>query len=132
VIEPPATPQHVTIAEPMAASEAISDLPLLDYDARSPAYIVASLRGFSQRELQAVDLHESENGNRAEIRDRIAELSGSEPWIGYDGQETSVIMRFVRKAGTAQAREVHAYERTHRDRGGIVAAAEKRLASRPA
>jgi hypothetical protein len=116
----------------VAAIEAVSDLPLLDYDSRSPAYITASLRGFSQRELRAIDAHESQNADRPEIRERIADLVCDEPWIGYDGQTTEVIQAFLRKSGSAQAREVHAYERAHRDRSAIVAAADKRFITKPA
>jgi hypothetical protein len=125
------SPQHVTVPATVAA-EAVSDLPFLDYDAHSADYIVASLRGLSQRELHAIDVHERQNSNRAEVRDRVAELTCDEPWIGYDGQDPEVIMRFLRKSGSSQAREVHAYERAHRDRAGIVEAASKRFVSRPA
>jgi hypothetical protein len=92
----------------------VSDLPLLGYDSRSATHIIASL------------------ADRPEIRERIAELVCDEPWIGYDAQSTEVIMRFLRKSGSSQAREVHAYERAHRDRGGIVSAADKRFVTRPA
>jgi len=132
VIDPPSLPQHITAPGPVAAAEAVSDLPLLDYDSHSAAYIVASLRGLSQRELRVLDVHESQNADRSEIREHIAELTCDEPWIGYDTQDVEVIMRFLRKSGSAQAREVHAYERAHRDRAGIVSAADKRFITRPA
>jgi len=125
-------PQHVTVPATVAGAEAVSDLPFLDYDSHSADYIVATLRGLSQRELHAIDTHERQNANRAAVRDRVAELTCDEPWIGYDGQDVKVIMRFLRKSGSSQAREVHAYERAHRDRGGIVEAASKRFISRPA
>jgi hypothetical protein len=132
VIDGTSLPQHITAPGPVAATEAVSDLPLLGYDSRSAAYITASLRGLSQRELRAIDAHESQHSDRPEIRERIAELVCDEPWIGYDAQSTEVIMQFLRKSGSSQAREVHAYERAHRDRGGIVSAADKRFITRPA
>ena len=127
-----ALPQHVTVAQPVALAETAFELPLVDYDAHSAAYIVASLRGLSQSELRAVDQHELRSANRIEVRDRVAELMGDEPWIGYDGQDVQTITQFLGKSGSAQAREVHAYERAHRDRAGIMQAAQKRLASKPA
>jgi hypothetical protein len=131
VIDRTPQPQHVTVTEPMAAAEAVSDLPLLGYDSHSVGYIIAALRGLSQRELRDIDAHEAQSADRAEIRDRIAELTCNEPWIGYDTQEVDVIVRFLRKSGSAQAREVHAYERAHRDRAGVVSAADKRFISKP-
>lgn len=128
----PTLPQHITDPVPLAATEWVSDLPLLDYDSHSAGYIAAGLRGFSQRELRAIDAHESQNADRSEIRDRIAELTCDEPWIGYDTQDVDVIKRFLRRSGSAQAREVHAYELAHRDRADIVAAADKRFITRPA
>jgi hypothetical protein len=132
VIDGPSLPQHITAPGPVAATEAVSDLPLLGYDSRSATHIIASLRGLSQRELRAIDAHERQGADRPEIRERIAELVCDEPWIGYDAQSTEVIMRFLRKSGSSQAREVHVYERAHRDRGGIVSAADKRFVTRPA
>ena len=132
MIDRSSPPQHITTLAPVAATEAISDLPLLDYDSHSVGYIAAALRGLSQRELRAIDVHESQHADRSEIRDRVAELTCDEPWIGYDTQNVEVITQFLRKAGSAQAREVHAYERAHRDRAGIVAAADKRFITRPA
>ena len=131
MIDRSSLPEHITGPGPEAAAEAVSDLPLLDYDAHSAGYIVASLRALSQSELRAIDAHESQNADRSEIRERISELTCDEPWIGYDTQDVAVIMRFLRKSGSAQAREVHAYERAHRDRAGIVSAADKRFITRP-
>lgn len=125
-------PQHITAPATVATTEAVSDLPLLDYDAHSADYITASLRSLSQSELRTIDAHESQNANRPEIRDRIAELTCDEPWIGYDRQDVEVIMAFLRKSGSAQAREVYAYERAHRDRAGVVSAADKRFITKPA
>lgn len=132
MIDSSSLPQHITTPGPVGAIEAVSDLPLLDYDSHSAGYIIASLRGLSQRELRAIDVHESQNADRSEIRDRIAELTCDEPWIGYDTQDVEVIIRLLRKSGSAQACEVHAYERAHRDRAGIVSAADKRFITRPA
>ncbi len=132
MIDRTSMPEHITAPGPVAATEAVSDLPLLDYDSHSPGYITAALRGLSQRELRQIDAHESQHADRSEIRDHIAKLTCDEPWIGYDTQDVEVILRFLRKSGAAQAREVHAYERAHRDRAGVVSAADKRFITRPA
>jgi hypothetical protein len=110
----------------------VAELPLSDYDARETEDIIASLPGLGQRDLRAIDIHESLNANRAVIRDRIIELTGDEPWVGYDRQASEAITHFLGRSSAHQARDVHAYERAHRDRPDILSAASTRLRQQPA
>ena len=57
---------------------------------RPPTSIAAKLNGFSQRELRMIGAYEAKHENRATITDRIAELTGEEPWSGYDEQTVDV------------------------------------------
>ena len=60
------------------------DLPITDYDKQSAQDIASKLKGFSQRELRTIDAYERKHENRATITDKIANLTGDEPWSGYD------------------------------------------------
>ena len=62
------------------------DLPLQNYDRQRATAIAAKLTAFSQHELRVIRAYEAEHEQRAVELDRIAELSASEPWAGYDDE----------------------------------------------
>jgi hypothetical protein len=103
------------------------DLPIADYDKLSAEEIASRLKGFTQRDLRKIDAYERKRQNRATITDRIAALAGEEPWAGYDEQSVEGIQRALREAGKPVAREVREYERGHKDRAGVIAAADQRI-----
>jgi hypothetical protein len=105
-----------------------SDLPIADYDQQTAGDIASRLNGFSQRELRLIDAYERKHGNRATITDRIAKLVGDQPWAGYDEQDVDAVASKLRTVGSDTAREVKRYERDHKDRAGVMQAADKRLA----
>ena len=105
-----------------------SDLPIADYDRQTAGDIASRLKGFSQRELRLIDAYERKHGNRATITDRIAKLVGDQPWAGYDEQDVDAVASKLRTVDSDTAREVERYERDHKDRAGVMQAAEKRLA----
>jgi hypothetical protein len=104
------------------------DLPIADYDKQSAEDIAARLKGFSQRELRLVDAYERKHGNRATITDRIAKLVGEQPWAGYDEQDVDAVASKLDAVDSDTARRVKRYERDHKDRAGVIQAADKRLA----
>ncbi len=104
------------------------DLPIKDYDKQSAADIAGKLKGFSQRELRLIDAYERKHENRSTITDRIASLSGDEPWAGYDEQGVEAIEKALSEANDELARTVRSYERDHKGRTGVIDAAERRLA----
>jgi hypothetical protein len=104
------------------------DLPIADYDKQSAEDIAARLKGFSQRELRLVDAYERKHGNRATITDRIAKLVGEQPWAGYDEQDVDGVASKLDAVDSDTARKVKRYERDHKDRAGVIQAADKRLA----
>src|SRR5512144_2852043 len=78
------------------------DLPIADYDKQTADDIASKLKGFSQRELRMIGAYEIKHNNRATITDRIAKLTGEEPWSGYDEQSVDAIGH-----GTGRRRHCH-------------------------
>ncbi len=106
-----------------------ADLPIKDYDKQSAADIAGKLKGFSQRDLRLIDAYERKHENRATITDRIASLSGDEPWPGYDEQGVEAIEKALSEADGELAGAVRGYEREHKGRAGVIEAAERRSAN---
>ena len=113
------------IAGAMATEE---DLPIAGYDDRTADDIASRLKGFSQRELRTIDAYERKRGNRATITDRIAKLLGEQPWAGYDEQDVDAVAAKLNSVDSDTARQVKRYERDHKDRAGVIQAADQRLA----
>ncbi len=104
-----------------------ADLPIADYDKQQADDIAGRLKGLTQRELRMIDAYERKNQNRATILDRVASLSGDEPWSGYDEAGVDGVTGALRTADVATVREARTYERAHKDRAGVIEAADKRL-----
>src|ERR1700741_3214817 len=102
------------------------DLPIADYDKRTADDIAARLNGFTQRELRLIDAYERKHENRATITDKIAKLTGEEPWSGYDEQSVDAITTALDDTDALTAQEVEAYEREHKGRAGVIDIAHKR------
>ena len=103
------------------------DLPIADYDKQTAEDIASRLNGFSQRELRMIDAYERKRENRATITDKIAKLTGDEPWSGYDEQSVDAITTALNDTDALTAREVKTYERDHKSRSGVIETAEKRI-----
>jgi SpoVK/Ycf46/Vps4 family AAA+-type ATPase len=103
------------------------DLPVKDYDKQTAADIAAKLNGFSQRELRMIDAYERKHQNRATITDKIAKLSGEEPWPGYDEQSADAVAKAIAGADHETARAVRSYERSRKNRAGVIEAADQRV-----
>ena len=101
------------------------DLPIADYDKQTAEDIAAKLKGFSQRELRMIGAYELKHQNRATITDKIAKLTGDEPWSGYDEQSVDAITTALADTDSATARKVLAYERDHKDRAGVLHSADR-------
>lgn len=103
------------------------DLPIKDYDRQTVEEIAGRLKGFSQRELRMIDAYERKRENRTTITDKIAKLTGEEPWSGYDEAGVDGITRAMTDTDAETARKVRTYEREHKDRAGVIAAADARI-----
>jgi uncharacterized protein (UPF0335 family) len=106
------------------------DMPIKDYDKQTAADIAAKLNGFSQRELRMIDAYERKHENRATITDKITKLSGEEPWAGYDEQSVDAIANVLRRGDHETARAVRSYERSRKNRTGVIEAADLRVVSK--
>jgi len=103
------------------------DLPIADYDKQTAEDITSKLSGFSQRELRMIDAYERKRENRATITDKIAKLTGEEPWSGYDELSVEAVGRELYTRDTDTAERVRRYERDHKDRSGVIETAEKHI-----
>ena len=103
------------------------DLPIADYDKQTADDIAARLKSFSQRELRLIDAYERTHENRATITDRIAKLTGEEPWSGYDEQSVDAITTALRDTDDDTTAAVRTYERERKNRAGVIQAADQRL-----
>ena len=103
------------------------DLPIADYDKQTAGDIAGRLKGFTQRQLRMIDAYERKHENRATITDRIAKLTGEEPWSGYDEQSVEAVSSALYERDTDTAERVRSYERDHKDRSTVLDAAAKRI-----
>jgi hypothetical protein len=103
------------------------DLPIAGYDEHNAEDIASRLKGFTQRELRTIDAYERKRENRATIIDRVAKLLGEQPWAGYDEQSVDAVTSRLNEVDTETARLVRRYERDHKDRVGVIQAAERRI-----
>jgi len=65
------------------------------------------------------------------LTDRVAKPLGEQPWPGYDEQDVGAIATRVDHGDVDTARQVKRYERDHKDRAGVVHAAERRIDRSP-
>ena len=105
------------------------DLPIKHYDKQSAEEIAGKLKGFSQRDLRTIDAYERKHDNRATITDKVAKLTGDEPWSGYDELSVEAITKAVHDGDEEHAKQVRAYERDHKGRSGVLEAAGRRIDS---
>jgi len=100
------------------------DLAITGYDKLTAAEIVEKLGDLSQIDLAKIDSYERKNENRTTILSRITSLRGSEPWPGYDELSVEEIRSVLDEGDEARMRRVRSYERTHKNRVGVLSATE--------
>ncbi len=122
----------ITQAEGRAkgAVAAQADLAIARYDDRTADEIIGRLTDLSQIELAKVDTYERKNENRTTVLDRISVLRGDEPWASYDELSVAEVAKAVRAADDDTVGTVVSYERAHKNRAGVLKAAERDLASK--
>ncbi|MBA2350050.1 MAG: DUF892 family protein [Solirubrobacterales bacterium] len=101
------------------------DLAIARYDSLTVEEIGTRLPGLSQIELLKLDTYERAHENRTTVTDRVKTLTGDEPWPGYDEQTVSEITKALVAADDGLADSVRSYERSHKDRAGVLKAAQK-------
>jgi ferritin-like metal-binding protein YciE len=101
------------------------DLAIARYDTLTAEEIVGRLAELSQIDLAKVDAYERKNQDRTTILSRIMSLRGDEPWAGYDELTAAEVQAVLSEGDDERAKQVRTYERAHKDRAGVLIAAER-------
>jgi len=99
------------------------------YDKLTADEIAGKLSDLSQIDLAKIDAYERKNQNRTTILNRVSMLRGNEPWAGYDELTAEEVQAVLSEGDADRAQEVRAYERSHKNRAGVLKAAERELAN---
>ena len=102
-----------------------NDLAIARYDTLTADEVVARLSELSQVDLAKIDSYERRNQNRATVLNRIGTLRADEPWPGYDELTAAEVQAVLGEGDNARARDVVSYERAHKNRAGVIRAAER-------
>ena len=105
------------------------DLAIARYDDLTAEEITGKLSDLSQIDLAKIDSYERKHQNRTTVLSRITALRGNEPWAGYDELTAPEVQSVLSKGDDERANEVRSYERAHKDRAGVLNAAERELAN---
>lgn len=105
------------------------DLAISGYDGLTSDEITSKLPGLSQVDLAKVDSYERRHQNRTTVLNRIESLRGDEPWSGYDELTAEDVVSALTRADDDRVKEVRAYERSHKNRSGVMRATEREMAS---
>jgi len=103
------------------------DLAIARYDTLTAEEIAGRLAALSQIDLSKVDAYERKNQNRSTVLSRIETLRGDEPWTGYDELTAPEAQAALADADDERAQKVRDYERAHKNRAGVLRAAEREL-----
>ncbi len=105
------------------------DLAIARYDSLTADEITAKLTDLSQIDLAKVDSYERKHENRTTILSRLTSLRGDEPWAGYDELTAAEINTVLSNSDDDRVAKVKTYERTHKNRAGVIKVAERELAN---
>jgi hypothetical protein len=105
------------------------DLPIARYDELTATEVTGKLAELSQVQLAEVATYERKKDNRATVLSRIDALRGDEPWTGYDELNVEQVRAALADADDERAAKVRAYEKAHKNRAGVLTAAERELAT---
>ncbi len=101
------------------------DLAIARYDTLTAEEIIARLSDLSQVDLAKIAAYERKHQDRSTVLGRIETLTGNEPWPGYDELTAAEVRAALSEGDDERAREVHAYERSHKNRAGVLQVAER-------
>ena len=104
-----------------------SDLAIARYDSLTAEEISGRLPELSQIDLAKIDSYERRHQKRATVLDRIGTLRGDEPWAGYDELNVAEVRAVLGEGDDERVKQVRAYERAHKNRAGVLDAAERQL-----
>lgn len=105
------------------------DLAIAGYDKLTAEEITNKLTGLSQIDLAKIDSYERRHQDRTTILSRVTSLRGSEPWPGYDELTTTEVQAVLSEGDEERVKTVRAYERSHKNRAGVIKATEREIAN---
>ena len=103
------------------------DLAIARYDTLTAEEITGKLPDLSQIDLAKIEAYERKNQNRTTILSRVTSLRSDEPWAGYDELTAAEVTAVLSEGDDDRIKDVRSYERTHKNRAGILKAAEREL-----
>jgi hypothetical protein len=106
------------------AAAAEDELPITGYGELTAVEVTGRLPRLSQADLATIEGYERAHAGRSTILNKIADLSGDEPWPGYDSMKADEIRARLRKSDADLAQQVLDYERRHQERTTITTAAD--------
>ncbi len=101
------------------------DLAITGYDKLTAEQITAKLTSVSQIDLAKIDAYERKMQNRTTVLGRITSLRANEPWPGYDELTAAEVQAVLAEGDDERAKQVLSYERAHKNRAGLIKAAER-------
>ena len=101
------------------------DLAIARYDELTAEEVNAKLTGLSPIDLAKINTYERKNQNRTTVLGRITSLRGNEPWAGYDELTGAEVQAAVSAGDDERAKQTRSYERSHKNRAGVLKAAER-------
>ena len=111
------------------AAASAQDLAIPRYDDLTADEVTTKLPELSQIDLAKVEAYERKRENRSTVLGRISTLRASEPWPGYDELSVSDIRKALADAEDSRAEAARRYERTHKNRAGVLQTAERELST---
>lgn len=103
------------------------DLAIAHYDDLTAEEVISKLPGLSQIDLSKIDSYERRNQNRSTILSRVTSLRGDEPSAGYDELTATEVQAVLAEGDEERVKDVRAYEQAHKNRAGVLKAAEREL-----
>jgi ferritin-like metal-binding protein YciE len=103
------------------------DLAIARYDTLTAEEITGKLPELSQIDLAKIEAYERKNQKRTTILNRVTSLRGDEPWAGYDELTAAEVIAVLSEGDDDRTKDVRSYERAHKDRAGVLKAAEREL-----
>ena len=101
------------------------DLAIAHYDDLTAEEITDKLSDLSQIDLAKIDSYERRHEHRTTVLGRITSLRGDEPWPGYDELTAAEVQSVLSEGDDERAKQVRAYERSHKNRTGVLRATER-------
>jgi ferritin-like metal-binding protein YciE len=101
------------------------DLAIARYDSLTADEIAAKLTDVSQIDLAKIDSYERKNQSRTTVLSRITSLRGNEPWAGYDELTAADVQSVLAEGDDERVKQALSYERSHKNRAGVIKAAER-------